>query len=370
MKKILTYLIALLSGLFLNASWTIQAQEINLGNGIVIDKNVHNFGDILMSDGAVSCVFTVTNGSKKPIVIYNVVTSCGCTEAKWTRNPIRPGEKGKITVTYTNDEGAYSFSKSVTAYVSEVKRPVVLRIKGNTHEKQYSLEELYPLSFGPLALEKNSIRCGNMSQGQMRSNSEMVANLSDRPIRISFENVSDHLEVKVQPNPIPARSTARLHFCITSSPELWGNNEYHATVKVNDKVRSGSNGDRDLIFTAFTIEDFSNATRKDLAEAPLPEVEMSSYDFGVIKKGQPIRASFILSNQGGRPLIFHKVDSDIDGMSHNEVPDLKPGQEFLLKLEFDTCCVPQGDYLALVTLTTNSPSRPYVNLFVTGSVVY
>ena len=366
-KYRLIYALTLLVSCFCFLSTPAAAQEVELGNGIVIDKSVHNFGDILMSDGPVECTFTVLNKGKKPVVIYNVVTSCGCTEAKWTRNPIKPGESGKITVTYTNDEGAYAFSKSVTAYISNIKRPTVLRLKGKTHGKKPSLESSYPLRFGPLGLEHNKIRCGNMVQGQMRSNTEIVANLSDHPIQVEFADLTKNLTLKVQPNPIPARNTARLHFCITSDPEVWGNNDYTA-IPVIDGRRMKSADGSPLIFQAFTIQDFSQMTPEESRKAAAIEVEMSSFDFGSLQKGKPIKAWFHLSNSGDSPLVIRKIDADQNGLKHNEVPTLQPGESFDLYIELDTCCVPFGDYLALVTLTTNSPQRPYVNLFVSGSI--
>ena len=50
------------------------------GGVVEFDKTVHDFGDILQSDGPVSCSYSVKNISNEPLVIYNVVSSCGCTE--------------------------------------------------------------------------------------------------------------------------------------------------------------------------------------------------------------------------------------------------------------------------------------------------
>ena len=356
--------------LLLGFSFSIRAQEINLDNGVVIDKAVHNFGDILLSDGPVECSFIVKNNGSKPIVIYNVVTSCGCTEAKWTRNPIKPGEKGKITVVYTNDEGAYAFNKSVTAYISNVKKAVVLRIKGKTHNKSIALEESYPLKFGPIGLERNSIICGNMTQGQMKSNLEMIANLSNFPIKVTFSNITEELELKVQPNPIPARSTARLHFCIKASEHKWGNNDYTAIPLANGQVYEANNGDTTIVFKAFTIQDFSGASPDDIKKGPNLAIELSSYEFGQVRKGNKIKACFQISNSGKEDLIIYKIDSDMDGFKHNNIPVLRPNESYELRLEFDTCCISEGDFLALVTLTTNAPANPYANLFVSGTVIY
>ena len=127
----------------LSTCMTSYAQE-RISEGLEIDKTVHNFGDIMLDSGPVSCTFTLKNTGSKPAVIYNVTTTCGCTDVEWTREPIRPGGSGKIAVTYSNDEGPYPFDKSLTVYLSDVKKPVLLKLRGVCMEKQKPLTELYP----------------------------------------------------------------------------------------------------------------------------------------------------------------------------------------------------------------------------------
>ena len=40
---------------------------------IRFDKKIHDFGDVLIAEGPVSCIFTFTNISEQPIVIHNVM---------------------------------------------------------------------------------------------------------------------------------------------------------------------------------------------------------------------------------------------------------------------------------------------------------
>ncbi|MEY5000188.1 MAG: hypothetical protein RLZZ211_224 [Bacteroidota bacterium] len=73
-------------------------------------------------------VFEFKNTSKKPAVITNVQTSCGCTAADRPEAPIRKGKKGVIKVHYdTKRVGA--FTKTITVF-SNVGDPIVLTIKG------------------------------------------------------------------------------------------------------------------------------------------------------------------------------------------------------------------------------------------------
>ncbi|MCW3788096.1 DUF1573 domain-containing protein [Plebeiibacterium sediminum] len=63
------------------------------------DKLIHNFGNITQGE-TVGCYYKVTNTGKTPLVIYNVKPGCGCTTAKYTKDPILPGKVGEIEIRF------------------------------------------------------------------------------------------------------------------------------------------------------------------------------------------------------------------------------------------------------------------------------
>ena len=169
------------------------------------DKTVHNFGDVSVADGPLSCTFTLTNNGQEPISILEVVSSCGCTDVKWTRGSIQAGQTGTVSATYKNEDGAMPFDKTLTAYISGVKKPVILRLRGVVHEKKKSLEELYGAEkLGNLGLKSRSINAGTLRQGLSSSETATVANLGKKPMKVSFTDVSDALSISIDSNPIPA----------------------------------------------------------------------------------------------------------------------------------------------------------------------
>lgn len=342
-----------------------EAQE-KIAEGLEIDKIVHNFGDIMLDSGPVSCTFTLKNTGSKPAVIYNVTTTCGCTDVEWTREPIRSGGSGKIAVTYSNDEGPYPFDKSLTVYLSDVKKPVILKLRGVSMEKPKPLTELYPVSFGPFALRSSTLKCGNLEQGGRKSEAVMVANTSASPVRIDFKDVSDNLNISVSPNPIPAGSTAEMSFTVTADKELWGKNFYWAVPLVNGKTYKGSDGKDKIGIWAFTKDNFSDITDDRKTNGPRPMFKESTFSFGRIRKGETVHAEFTFTNQGKETFKVHKVDVDACCYSHSFIPDAGPGEDVTFRVHLDTKDMPVGETLAIVTLTTNSPLRPIVNLFIAG----
>ena len=343
----------------------ISAQE-KIGSVLEVDKMVHNFGNIMLDSGPVSCSFTITNITDKPVVIYNVVSTCGCTDVDWSREPIRPGKTGKVSVTYSNDEGPYPFDKTLTMYVSDVKKPVLLKVRGICLEEEKPLEEIYPVKYGPLALREAVMKVGNLEQDGQKSESAMVANLSEKPLKVTFGDVSEHLNISVTPNPIPARSTAEMNFTVTASRDLWGKNRYWATPQMNGKAYKNSSGDSRLGFDAFTKENFSDMTDAEKDAGSMPKFTTSTFQAGKIKKGDTVHAEFSFVNDGKSPFCVYKVDADACSWSHSDIPCCNPGQRVKFRVHIDTSRMPVGEMLTIVTLTTNCPIRPIINLFIAG----
>jgi hypothetical protein len=77
-------------------------------------------------------IFVFTNIGDAPIIIQNVQSSCGCTIPEKPENPIMPGEKGEIKVSYdTKREGG--FSKQITILSNAKIARKTLKIKGYVH---------------------------------------------------------------------------------------------------------------------------------------------------------------------------------------------------------------------------------------------
>ena len=352
-------------GILLTASLSAFAQE-KISDGLVVDKTVHNFGDIMLNSGPVSCTFTLTNESQTPAVIYNVVSTCGCTNVEWTKEPIRPGKTGKVSVTYSNDEGPYPFDKTLTVYVSDAKKPVLLKVRGRSMQEQKPLEELYPIAYGPLGVRESMIKCGNLEQDRQKSDAVMVANLSDKPLTVTFGDVSENLKVSVSPNPIPARSTAEMTFTVDASRDLWGKNRYWATPQMNGKAYKNTEGDSRLCFWAFTKENFSHVSDKEKMAGARPMFKESTFNAGMVKQGDVIHAEFTFTNEGKKPFIVYKVDADAKCWSHSSIPGADPGEKVTFRVHINTKDMPKGEMLTIINLTTNSPLRPVINLFVAG----
>lgn len=113
---------------------TLTGQETKKSAHTTVEVPVNSLELGTLSVGEEKTVsFTLRNKGDRPLIILDVVTSCGCTAAKFEKEPVKPGKETAITVTYTAEEAGL-FNKSITVYANTGDSPIRLRIKGEVKE--------------------------------------------------------------------------------------------------------------------------------------------------------------------------------------------------------------------------------------------
>lgn len=95
---------------------------------IEFNTGVHDFGKIIFGEPA-SFDFVFTNTGADTLQINEVQSTCGCTIPKWSKEPVAPGEKGLITVSYDTRRSG-EFEKGITVFSNADNSALLLVIKG------------------------------------------------------------------------------------------------------------------------------------------------------------------------------------------------------------------------------------------------
>lgn len=100
---------------------------------INFSETTYDYGDVAPKSNG-DCVFSFKNTGTSPLVLNDVVTSCGCTAVNWPKNPVMAGDTASIIVKY-DTKRAGSFNKSVIVKSNADNTPITLTIKGNVIQK-------------------------------------------------------------------------------------------------------------------------------------------------------------------------------------------------------------------------------------------
>jgi len=103
--------------------------KVTTGAEIEFDKITHDYGTLEVGNIKTG-IFTYTNVGSRPLVLFDVIVSCDCTEVEWQKEPVMPGKTGIIKVIYTAKTPGV-IAKQVTVQSNAQTDRIRLQLKGN-----------------------------------------------------------------------------------------------------------------------------------------------------------------------------------------------------------------------------------------------
>ena len=98
-------------------------------------ENTIDYGRVTKGSDSGIRVFEFTNTGNAPLIITNVLSTCGCTVPTKPEAPIMPGKKGKIEVKYNMATGPIRKTITVESNAANYEGGrIALKIKGEVIE--------------------------------------------------------------------------------------------------------------------------------------------------------------------------------------------------------------------------------------------
>lgn len=337
---------------------TAQAQ-------LVFEPDEWDFGTVREADGRVSHTFTGVNRGDKPLVILDVVTTCGCTVPEFSRKPIVAGGKTQITVTFDPANRPGMFVKELGVYSSERRKIATLTVRGSVTPRERSVEELYPaVAGGGLRLSSTLCAFSYVYQGRHTHGSVDYANTSGRTLSLELRPVrtSGMLETACAQRIAPGeRGEIGFTYHIPADNPRYGT--LNDTFEV---VVDGKSTGTLLMAHGIAVDNPATAGKKR------PEAQLSEniLKFGAVKrKGPVVRQRFTLSNTGAGELIVRAVEHD-GRIASTLAPGqrIAPGGALQIEVTLDPAKQDYGVMTDRLILITNDPERPMRRLRVTAVI--
>jgi hypothetical protein len=350
--------------LFLAGSYLVFGQQAR--GEIKFEKEQHNFGVIQEADGPVTHVFEFTNTGAEPLVITNVRATAGCTVPEWTRQPVRPGEKGSIKVVFNPRNMPGRFNKSMVVSSTAMTSNKVLRVLGEVIPRERTIEDEYPFLVGSLRFRTNHMGFGTMSPTETKTDSLLFVNLTEQELSLSFPSLPRHLTVKAIPETVKPGEKGKLE--ISFNAEI--RNDWGVVSDYFQMIISDNPVQRNYMYSSANIqEDFSKLTDKQRENAPAISFENTTYDFGKLKSDEKVEFDYVFTNTGKSDLLIRKVRAGCGCTAISPTKTvLKPGESSSVKAVFNARGQ-RGRQNKGITVLSNDPAKPSVILRITGEVL-
>lgn len=331
------------------------------------DQTTHDFGTVQETGGKITGRFTFTNTGTEDLMLTAVRPGCGCTAANYTKEAIKPGEKGFIDATYDpyNRPGSFNKNIRVTSNAPESSEQVIY-IKGNVVKRPPTEFEKYGYQsgIGMIRLKNNSSRL------QLLSNEKHLDTLLVR----NFWNKAVNFTVEMLPY---VREVSR-SFGEALQPATEGTIvlEYDAAKRAaigtyNDKVGISTNDSLEqtkyFFYNVKIVEDFSGLTKKQIKQSPTITWDtLAMIDFQKMNRSQKVERDFTFSNSGKSDLIVRQIQ--MPGMNAAYTIDkevLKPGETATIHLTL-TNNGRQGKQSGSLDIITNDYKNPVISVKMTA----
>lgn len=322
------------------------------------EQKIYEFGTILWKN-PVKAVFKVTNNGDKPLVISNVTTSCGCTVANWTKEPIAPGASGEVSSTF-DAKALGHFLKTVGVYCNASNKPIYLTLRGEVTADASRVGFTHSRDIGPIRLNKDAIEFDDAHKGDKPTVELLVVNTSNEVYEPVLMHLPPYLSTVAEPARIMRKGTGKIKITLDTEklPKygLTTGTVYLARFP-GDKV-----GDDNAIpVSAIMLPDFSLLTQQQRLNPPVVELSDTELAVGDLGEHEKKVLQVVVKNTGKRNLEITDLqvfDSSLGVQLKKRV--LKPGASTKMKITV------YGKYLKKITGTprvlmiTNDPNRPKV----------
>jgi archaellum component FlaF (FlaF/FlaG flagellin family) len=323
---------------------------------IAFDKVQHDFGYIIWKQPATT-TFTFTNTGDQPLVISNVTTSCGCTLADWTKQPLAPGESGKVTTTF--DAGMTGrFRKSIGVYCNAATVPQYLTITGEVTMTEHDISSAYPHEVGMLRLDKDEIVFEDAQRGEHPTVELYIANHSSEVYTPILMHLPPYLRAEAVPERIGRNRTGKVIVTLDTEklPKLGITTaSVYVSRYLGDKVSEAN----ELKVSAVLLPDFSHMTPEQRANEPVVDLSETMIDVGEVAENKKVSHTVTVTNNGKGTLEIQ----DMQVLNASLGVQLKkrtvaPGASIKMKVTVTGRLLAKAKGSMRILMITNDPEQP------------
>lgn len=322
------------------------------------DKEVHDFGIVLWKHPA-TATFTIKNDGDKPLVISNVTTSCGCTEADWTKTPIAPGATGTVTSTF-DAKALGHFYKDIGVYCNASNRPIYLTMQGEVSADPKNYVLTHPYEIGQIRLNKDVIEFDDANKGDKPTMEILVANTSNEVYSPVLMHLPPYLEAVAVPERIGKRGTGKIKVTLNTD-KLPKFGLTTATVYLSRYLGDKVSEENAIPVSAVLLPDFSHMTQHQRLNPPAVELSATEFSIPPLAENGKKKLTVVVKNVGKHDLEITdlQVFNPALGVQLKKRV-LKPGMQTKMKITVYGKYLKRVKGVPRVLMITNDPNRPKI----------
>lgn len=327
----------------------------------------HDFGAFREEMGPVTCTFMAVNVGDEPVVVVDARANCGCTQPRYSREPVVPGDTLRVSVSYNPSGRPGRFSKNVKVSTN-TGSTAMLVIRGTVIGAPATLQSRYPEEAGRLRMSNRIVAFGETTRGRVLAGAVNIYNPTQDTIAPKIVDLPPYINMIMKPTAIPPGEQGALSLtAYTDRCDEYGLVE--GSFRIIPEPDS-SDSSSEIKTVMIVNEDFSKMKPEEREKAPKIRVSEQSVDFGDFGRSDgEIVKELTITNEGRSTLLIRKLSTPEKAVCVSLSTDkVKPGKSAKVTIRLNPALV-KGEMLnGRLTLVANDPDHASQIIRLVGTV--
>lgn len=279
----------------------------------------------------VTAEFVLKNDGLKPLVINNVLKSCGCTEVDYPKTGIAAGESFVIKAVYDAKQMG-TFTKQVCLYTNAGEDPFILSMRGKVVGSVVDFAGSYDEMLGVIKSDAQEVEFDDVNRGDRPVQRIHIFNPTDELLEPVVMHLPPYLHAFVSPSKVAPRHSAEISF-VLDSKKLRDLGLNQTSVYLGERPGDRIAPEKEIVVSAVLLPGFENMTPNKKALAPKIEMSATDLNLGSFNGKKKLKGEILITNKGKSELDIRSMQMFTMGLQVNlKKSKIQPGETVKMKV--------------------------------------
>ena len=279
----------------------------------------------------VTAEFVMKNEGNKPLVIHNMLKSCGCTEVEYPKKSIAAGESFVVKAVYDAKQMG-TFNKQVCLYTNAADEPFILSMRGRVVSNVVDFAGPYNEMLGEIKSDVQEVEFDDVNRGDRPVQRIHIFNPTDQMMEPVVMHLPNYLQAQVSPSKVAPRHSAVVTL-VLDSKKLRDLGLKQTSIYLGERPGDKIAPEKEIVVSSVLLPAFDNMTAAKKALAPKAELSTTNLDLGSFGNRKKLKGEVLITNKGKSKLEIRSMQMFTMGLQVQlKKSKIEPGETGKMKV--------------------------------------
>ena len=279
----------------------------------------------------VTAEFVMKNEGNKPLVIHNMLKSCGCTEVEYPKKSIAAGESFVVKAVYDAKQMG-TFNKQVCLYTNAADEPFILSMRGRVVSNVVDFAGPYNEMLGEIKSDVQEVEFDDVNRGDRPVQRLHIFNPTDQMMEPVVMHLPNYLQAQVSPSKVAPRHSAVVTL-VLDSKKLRDLGLKQTSIYLGERPGDKIAPEKEIVVSSVLLPAFDNMTAAKKALAPKAELSTTNLDLGSFGNRKKLKGEVLITNKGKSKLEIRSMQMFTMGLQVQlKKSKIEPGETVKMKV--------------------------------------